>query len=211
MEIVQMLVGPMDVYAYLLGCPESKKAAVIDPGGSPARIKAEADKRGYEIIYILNTHNHPDHTAANSQLRALTGAKILIHKDDAPHLASSSMAAAAVSMGCQPSPAADGLLEDNGIIKLGENCEIKVIHTPGHTPGGVCFYTEGNLFTGDTLFVGAVGRTDFAGGSWPVMANSLKKRILTFPDDTVVWPGHHYGPSPTSTIGREKLTNPFVQ
>ena len=211
MEIVQMLVGPMDVYAYLLGCPTSKNAAVIDPGGAPERIKAEADKRGYQIIYILNTHNHPDHTAANGELKALTGAEILIHKDDAPDLASPGMAQASISMGCRPSPVADRAFNDNDIISLGEGCDLKVVHTPGHTPGGVCFYFDGNLFTGDTLFVGAVGRTDFVGGSWPTMQNSLQKRILTFPDDTVVWPGHHYGPSSSSTIGREKRTNPFVQ
>jgi glyoxylase-like metal-dependent hydrolase (beta-lactamase superfamily II) len=211
MEIVQMLVGSMDVYAYLLGCPESKKAAVIDPGGAAGKIKAEADKRGYEIIYILNTHNHPDHTAANAELKDLTGAKILIHKDDAHHLSSPSMASAAISMGCQPSPPADKTLDDNELISLGQDCQIKVVHTPGHTPGGVCFYNEGNIFTGDTLFVGAVGRTDLSGGSWPVMLNSLKNRVLTFPEDTVVWPGHHYGPTPQSTVGREKRTNPFVQ
>ena len=211
MEIVQMLVGPMDVYAYLLGCPESKNAAVIDPGGAAQRIKAESDKRGYKIIYILNTHNHFDHTAANAELQSLTGAQILIHKDDARDLDSPGMAAASISMGFEPSPSAGGVLSDNQVISLGPNCEIKVIHTPGHTPGGVCFYIDGNLFTGDTLFVGAVGRTDFAGGSWPVMLNSLQKRILTFPDETVVWPGHHYGPTASSTVGREKRTNPFVQ
>ena len=210
MEIVQMLVGQMDVYAYLIGCPETKNAAVVDPGGNAERIKAEADKRGYNIIYIINTHGHFDHTLANGTLKKLTNAKLLIHKDDAALLKAPEMRMMTQSMGYEPSPEPDEFITDNQEISLGENCKIKVMHTPGHSQGGVCLYIPGNVITGDTLFVGAVGRTDFPGGSWPVMRNSIFERILSLPDDTVVWPGHHYGPTPKSTVDRERRTNPFL-
>ena len=211
MEVVQLLVGYMDVYAYLIGCPETKKALVIDPGGDSKKIKAEADKKGWEIIYIVNTHIHPDHTADNAALKALTGAKLLVHKAEAQQLVSREMQSFSTSMGCAPSPGADEALEDNQVISLGPNCELKVLHTPGHSPGGICLYFDGHVFTGDTLFVGAVGRTDFPGGSWPLMLKSIQERILTLPPDTVVWPGHHYGPTNSSTVQREAMTNPFLQ
>ena len=210
MEIVQMLVGQMDVYAYLLGCPETKKAAVIDPGGNAERIKAEADKRGWQIIYIINTHGHFDHTMANGALKALTSAQLLIHQDDATLLTAPEMRMMTQSMGYDPSPAADAFITDNQEISLGDNCKIKALHTPGHSRGGVSFCFPGHIFTGDTLFVGAVGRTDFPGGSWPIMRKSIFERILTLPDNTVVWPGHHYGPSPSSTVAKERRTNPFL-
>lgn len=210
MQIVQMLVGQMDVYAYLIGCPETKNAAVVDPGGDGERIKTEADKLGYNIVYIINTHGHFDHTLANGVLKRLTGAKLLIHKDDAPLLTAPEMRMMTQSMGYEPSPDPDEYLSEGQEISLGDNCKIKVLHTPGHSQGGVCLYIPGNIITGDTLFVGAVGRTDFPGGSWPVMRKSIFERILSLPDETVVWPGHHYGPTPSSTVAREKRTNPFL-
>ena len=210
MEIVQILVGHMDVYAYLLGCPETKKAAVIDPGGHAERIKATADKHGWQIVYILNTHGHFDHTLANGALKTLTGAQLLIHKDDAALLAAPEMRMMTQSMGYDPSPPPDAFITDNQEIVLGDNCKIKVLHTPGHSRGGVSFYFPGHVFTGDTLFVGAVGRTDFPGGSWPVMRESIERRILSLPNDTVVWPGHNYGPSPSSSVANERRTNPFL-
>ena len=107
-------------------------------------------------------------------------------------------------------PAVDkGYVKDNDEIVIGD-VKLKVIHTPGHSRGGICLYGDGNLFTGDTLFVGAIGRDDLPGGDYAVYMDSIHKRILTLPEDTIVWPGHDYGVSPSSTIGREKIANPFL-
>ena len=115
----------------------------------------------------------------------------------------------AMQMGFTPSPSADVLLEDGDIISFGDK-GLTVLHTPGHSPGGICLYVEDNLFTGDTLFVGAVGRTDLPGGSMETLLRSIKDRILPLPDETIVWPGHDYGGSPTSTIALEKRHNPYI-
>ena len=188
MIIRQLDVGHMDNFCYLVGCEKTRKAVVIDPGAEVDRIVSEAHKDGLDIQYIVNTHGHGDHTAGSARLKALTGANIIIHK----------LEAAAV-------PQADILLSGDQELKVGE-ITFKVFHTPGHTPGGICLYAEGNLFTGDTLFVGDSGRTDLTGGHRPTLAASIR-RLMTLPDDTVVWPGHDYGPTSSSTIGWEKRHN----
>lgn len=188
MIIRQLDVGHMDNFCYLVGCEKTRKAVVIDPGAEVERIVSEAHKDGLVIQYIVNTHGHGDHTAGSARLKALTGANIIIH----------TLEAAAV-------PQADILLSGDQELKVGE-ITFKVFHTPGHTPGGICLYAEGNLFTGDTLFVGDSGRTDLTGGHRPTLAASIR-RLMTLPDDTVVWPGHDYGPTSSSTIGWEKRHN----
>lgn len=188
MIIRQLDVGHMDNFCYLVGCEKTRKAVVIDPGAEVERIVSEAHKDGLDIQYIVNTHGHGDHTAGSARLKALTGANIIIH----------TLEAAAV-------PQADILLSGDQELKVGE-ITFKVFHTPGHTPGGICLYAEGNLFTGDTLFVGDSGRTDLTGGHRPTLAASIR-RLMTLPDDTVVWPGHDYGPTSSSTIGWEKRHN----
>jgi len=188
MIIRQLDVGHMDNFCYLVGCEKTRKAVVIDPGADAERIVSEAHQDGLVIHYIVNTHGHGDHTAGSARLKALTGAIIIIHN----------LEAAAV-------PQADILLSDDQELKVGE-ITFKIFHTPGHTPGGICLYAEGNLFTGDTLFVGDSGRTDLTGGHRPTLAASIR-RLMTLPDDTVVWPGHDYGPTPSSTIGWEKRHN----
>jgi hydroxyacylglutathione hydrolase len=188
MIIRQLDVGHMDNFCYLVGCEKTRKAVVIDPGAEVDRIVSEAHKDGLVIQYIVNTHGHGDHTAGSTRLKALTGANIIIH----------TLEAAAV-------PQADILLSGDQELKVGE-ITFKVFHTPGHTPGGICLYAEGNLFTGDTLFVGDSGRTDLTGGHRPTLAASIR-RLMTLPDDTLVWPGHDYGPTSSSTIGWEKRHN----
>jgi glyoxylase-like metal-dependent hydrolase (beta-lactamase superfamily II) len=188
MIIRQLDVGHMDNFCYLVGCERTRKAVVIDPGADVERVVSEAHKDGLVIQYIVNTHGHGDHTAGSARLKALTGANIIIH----------TLEAAAV-------PQADILLSGDQELKVGE-ITFKVFHTPGHTPGGICLYAEGNLFTGDTLFVGDSGRTDLTGGHRPTLAASIR-RLMTLPDETVVWPGHDYGPTPSSTIGWEKRHN----
>ncbi|MFZ0611173.1 MAG: MBL fold metallo-hydrolase [Desulfobacterales bacterium] len=188
MIVEQLEIGAMDNFSYIVGCEETRKALVIDPGRDVERIVAAAQKHGLSIELIVNTHGHGDHTAGNAALKSLTGAKIIIHALDAAGY-----------------PAADVLLKDEKTLQLG-NITFDVIPTPGHTPGGICLYAQGNLFTGDTLFVGDSGRTDLAGGSRSTLGNSIR-RLMQLPDNTVIWPGHNYGPTPTSTIAWEKRNN----
>jgi len=189
MIIRQLEIGYMDNFCYLVGCEKTRKAMVIDPGADPERIAAAAQEEQVQIELIVNTHAHGDHTAGNARLKELTGAKIAIHELDANGY-----------------PSADIQLSgEENELQIGE-IVFRAIHTPGHTPGGICLYAQGNLFTGDTLFVGDSGRTDLAGGHRPTLGASIR-RLMKLPDDTVVWPGHDYGPTASSTIGWEKRHN----
>jgi hydroxyacylglutathione hydrolase len=170
---------------------------------------AEAEKNKIKINYIVNTHGHVDHIGGNDEMKKLTHAKIIVHKDDAVML-TSTPAMILRMFGAKQSPPPDILVDDGDKIDIG-NISLKVIHTPGHSPGGMCLYTPGYVFTGDTLFVEAVGRTDLPGGSWQVMYNSIQEKLFTLPEDTKVLPGHNYGRTPTSTIGHEKKYNPSVR
>ena len=188
MIIKQIEIGYMDNFCYIVGCKNTGKALVIDPGADAERILSEAEKEGLEIVDIVNTHGHGDHTAGNTALKSLTGAQIIIHEQDADRY-----------------PEADIFLANEKTLQMVE-ITFDIIHTPGHTPGGICLYAQGNLFTGDTLFVGDSGRTDLAGGHRPTLGKSIR-RLMELPDDTIIWPGHNYGPTPTSTIHWEKRNN----
>ena len=209
MFLKQMQVGHMAVFAYIVGDPESGEGLVIDPAADVDGILREAGKKGVRIKYIVNTHGHVDHISGNQEMKKKTGALIVVHEADADMLVSTP-AMVLRMFGAKPSPAADITVSDGDTIAVG-SVVLGVLHTPGHTPGGICLYTDGYVFTGDTLFVGAVGRTDLPGASWTVMYRSIREKILTLPDDTIVLPGHNYGSSPTSTVGREKRTNPFLR
>ena len=187
MIIKQIKIGGFDVFCYIVGGEKSGVGAVIDPGGNAGMIADEAKKAGLSIRYIFNTHGHGDHTAGNGQLKKLTGAKIVRHRLDAG------------------GGDADIRLDSEKTFTVGD-IVFTVFHTPVHTPGGICLYAEGNLFTGDTLFVGDSGRTDLPGGDRPALGRSIRS-LMELPDDTVVWPGHDYGPTPSSTLGWERRNN----
>lgn len=178
----------MDNFSYLVVCEQTKEALVIDPAGDVDVIIKEVKNCDLMVRYIVNTHGHRDHTSGNKRLKDYTGASIVMHKLDADRY-----------------PDVDIQIDKEQFLKLGK-VTFQIIHTPGHTPGGMCLYAEGQLFTGDTLFVGDSGRTDLPGGHRLTLGASIRK-LMQLPDDTVVWPGHDYGPTPHSTIGWEKRHN----
>ncbi len=210
MFVKQLQVGHMAVFAYIVGDPDTGEGLVIDPAAQVDLILSEAKKGGItKILYIVNTHNHVDHISGNAEMKQRTGAQIVIHEEDAEMLAKTPGMILKM-FGAKPSPSAEKVVREGDTIEVGK-VALKVLHTPGHTPGGISLYTEGYVFTGDTLFIGAVGRTDLPGGSWRAMLQAIREKLLVLPDDTVVFPGHNYGTSSSSTIGREKKTNSFLR
>jgi len=208
MIVEQMRVGPLAVFSHIVGRGPDKEGLIIDPAGSESKIVSRAEELGLVIRYVVNTHGHADHTCGNRVVLAKTGARLVAHKDDADEIMRGLNRAFSMAMGKRPSPAPQVLVSDGEIIRIGQT-GLKIIHTPGHTPGSICLYGEGNLFTGDTLFVGAVGRTDLKGGSFETLLDSLG-RLLDLPPETRVWPGHDYGDGPMSTMAHERETNPYI-
>jgi len=209
MHIEQIKVGFMDVFCYIVACPVKKEALVIDPAGNEEEIVERIDKNGFILKYIVNTHGHGDHTCGNAKVKELTGAEIIMHEEDDKIFNSPEGREMTRQLGFNISPNADIFVKDGDDITVGD-VTLKVLHTPGHSPGGTCLLGEGNLFTGDTLFVGAIGRTDLPGASLSQLMNSINRKLLTLPIETVVWPGHDYGDKPSSTVGIEKWSNPFL-
>ncbi|MCK4838457.1 MAG: MBL fold metallo-hydrolase [Desulfobulbaceae bacterium] len=208
MLIKAMTVGSMSVCCYLAICEETREAVVIDPGGDDDKVLALCAREKVTVRYIVNTHGHPDHVCGNGAIKKSTGAKIVMHEDDAAFFAKPEVEQYFSSLGLKSSPPVDKKVKDGDLLSFGKET-LSVILTPGHTPGGMCLYNAPDLFTGDTLFVGGVGRTDFPGGDGRVMFRAIQERLLVLPDQTVVWPGHGYGGA-TSTIGEEKRSNPFL-
>lgn len=210
MEVEQVKVGQMVVFSYIVSCTETKEALIIDPGGDEKLLAEKVKQKGLTLKYIVNTHGHSDHTCGNAKLKSLTGAKIIMHEIDDKLFRSKEAVAMGRGMGFEPSPAADITVKDGDEIKIGK-VTLKVLHTPGHTPGGICLLAEGQVFTGDTLFVGGIGRTDLPGSDNRQFMNAIRDKLVTLPDETIVWPGHDYGPRPSSTISLEKIANPWVR
>ena len=200
-------IGSMGVNCYIVGCEETREVAVIDPGGNAPAILDWLNRENLKARYIINTHGHIDHIGANRGVQEQTGAEILIHEGDASML-TSSVANFSFMMGSKvTSPAADRLIEHGDIIKIGNTVELEVIHTPGHSPGGVCLKCGENIiFVGDTLFQGSIGRTDFPGGSHEQLIGMIIERLLCYDDDVICYPGH----GPATTIGFERKHNPFL-
>jgi glyoxylase-like metal-dependent hydrolase (beta-lactamase superfamily II) len=197
--------GAMGANCYIVSCPETKKSAVIDPGADGKRIYRWILESGYQVEYILLTHGHVDHIGAVDDLREFCQAKVGIHSGDAGMLGDGRKNLSSyLGLPLELKPA-DFLLEEGQVLTVGQE-QLKVIATPGHTPGGVCFLTSDGLLSGDTLFEGSIGRTDFPGGSHRELLEQITGKLLVLPEDTRVYPGH----GGETTIGREKRENPFL-
>lgn len=206
MIIKKLEVGPIMANCYILGCESTKEAVVIDPGDDADRILMELAKSELKVKYLINTHGHFDHVGANKRMKDVTGAQLAIHPDDEPMLKELAQSALMFGMSAENSPPADLHLKDGDNITFGD-ITLNVIHTPGHSKGGICLYTPGHLFAGDTLFAGSIGRTDLSGGDYDTLISSIKEKLLILDEKTLVFTGH----GPETTIGNEKRMNPFLR
>ena len=206
MILRSLVVGPLEVNCYILGCERTGLSAVIDPGGDGDYILDTLDKEGLHLIYIINTHGHFDHTGANRPLKEATGAQLMIHRADLPLLERGARSAAQWGLWVDDSPPPDRFLEEGDGIVFGD-VTLQVLHTPGHSPGGISLYTDGMVFVGDTLFAGSIGRTDFPGGDYRTLIYSVRRKIFPLGDDVIVYPGH----GPETTVGQERRFNPFFR
>lgn len=197
--------GPLQVNCYILGCETTRKAVVVDPGGDVEQVLALLQQLDLQVQMVINTHGHFDHVGGNRKLIEATEAELLLHENDKELLGMAQQHAAAYGLPSELSPAPQRLLSGGQVIAVGD-LEIKVLHTPGHTPGGICLLVGDQLIVGDTLFAGSIGRTDLPGGNHQQLIDSINSQLLPLPDATVAHPGH----GPATTIGREKLYNPFL-
>lgn len=205
MEIIRVTAGVYGVNCYIV-YDSTKEGIVVDPGGDADEILNIIKEKDINIKYIVLTHGHGDHIGGLVELKNALQVPIMIHEEDKKMLEdgnknlSPTMAMGKVEV--EP----DILLKDGDIIKMGKE-EILVIHTPGHTKGGIALKVQDNIITGDTLFTGSIGRTDLLGGDYTQLIESIKEKLFIYPDETKVYPGH----GPSSTIGREKVANPFLK
>lgn len=192
MNVIEQIKVGYDNFCYLIFCPESRKCAVVDPGYDVSKIVSIINKNNLDVLYVINTHYHSDHTGCNKRVKDFfPKTKIVISEIDNNNL----------------NPKADFTVVDNDMLHLG-TIIIRIIHTPGHTPGGICLIIDdGALLTGDTLFIGDCGRTDLPGGSIDGMFKTLNEKIKKLPDHLVVYPGHDYGVKPYDALGNQKKTN----
>jgi hydroxyacylglutathione hydrolase len=209
MLIKQVELGADKVFCYILACEETREAVIIDPCGDEGKLLAMIEELGLTPLFIINTHCHPDHTCGNEIIRNATGAAIVRHGADELLLQDPAAKEYFDRQGFPASPPADKLVNDGDELSFGRY-RLRIIHTPGHSPGSICIYAADNLFTGDSLFVGAAGRVDVPGGDFSTLIGSLAEKIAILPDTTTIWPGHDYGDSKTSTVGREKNENPYL-
>ncbi|MFC2019586.1 MBL fold metallo-hydrolase [Chloroflexota bacterium] len=205
MIIRKLVVGPLATNCYLVGAEATKAGMIIDPGGSAGEILDAVKGLELQIGLIVMTHGHIDHIGALEEVRKATGAEVAIHQDDAFYLEERPVSAVfgLPYPDCSPP---DRLLKDGDIIDIDE-LSFEVLHTAGHSPGGICLLGNGVLFSGDTLFNYGIGRSDFPGGNGRLLIDNIRSRLMPLPDNTVVYTGH----GPDTTIGAERGGNPFLR
>jgi len=203
--VEKLVVGPFASNCYIVGSESNKEGMIIDPGDEAKQILKRVKDLELDIKFIVLTHGHIDHTGALKEVREVTGAKVAIHTDDAKSLKVQSLSRIfGLSYPTPPPP--DRLLKDGDSLDVG-GMHFEVLHTPGHTPGGICLLGEGVVFSGDTLFNYGIGRTDLPGGSYSQLMNGIQNKLLVLPDNTVVYPGH----GSDTTIGAERKGNTFLR
>jgi glyoxylase-like metal-dependent hydrolase (beta-lactamase superfamily II) len=213
-EIVRVIVGPVQCNCYVVSDTVSKQAYLIDPGAETRDLMVYLNKMKFALQGILITHAHVDHVGGIEMVLASYQAPVYYHAEDMPlylslALQAESMGFGLEELGARQPTVGEPTLRDNREFSFSSG-NVRVLHTPGHTPGSVCFHAEGDepvVFSGDTLFEGSIGRTDLWGGSFPQIMTSIRKRLLTLPDDVRVLPGH----GEFTSIGRERTTNPFIR
>ncbi len=206
MEVHKIEVMPLGTNCYFAFDESTREGIVIDPGGSSDLIMKKIDELKMKVVAIVNTHGHWDHVGANQTVSEKMGVPVFIHEDDADYLTDPAKNISNM-MGTQSqTKAADHLLKEGDTVTFG-SCKLEVIHTPGHTPGGICLYGHGVLFCGDTLFYRSIGRTDLPGGDFHTLIESIKNKIFTLPGDTLVCPGHGM----VTNVRDEINGNPFVR
>ena len=203
MILKKLEVGNFAANCFIVGDEATKEGIVIDPGAEGGLILKQVKALGLNIKYIVLTHSHMDHTGGVAAVKEGTGAKLAIHEEEANSLRRPLFRG--MMPLASPPPEPDLLLTEGDTVNVGK-IALKVLHTPGHTPGGMSLYTEGAVFTGDTLFNFGIGRADFPGADYDQELESIRNKLLTLPDDTKVYPGH----GPDTTIGVERRGNPFL-
>jgi len=205
--IEKLVVGALQTNCYLVGDEATREGIIIDPGGNGALILETVQRLKLDVKLVVNTHGHVDHIAANREVMEATGAPLAIHPDDA-NMLTNPLRSFAILMGkIHPSPPATVLLEEGSTVEFG-SIVLQVLHTPGHSAGSISLWCaeEKAVFSGDVLFNLSIGRADLPGGSQRVLLQSIREKLFTLPDDTVVYPGH----GPVTTIGFERVHNPWV-
>jgi glyoxylase-like metal-dependent hydrolase (beta-lactamase superfamily II) len=205
MNYTIIVVGALETNCYLAYCDETKECAIVDPGAQSELIFPEIYEAGLKPVMIINTHGHVDHTGANRDMKDKFGVPLLIHAADAAMLGKSQSLELSLFLAAKDSPPADRTFSDGEEIRIG-NGALRVLHTPGHTPGSVSLLAPGFLLSGDTLFFEGLGRTDLPGGSQKQIEQSIRTKIMTLPDDLLVLPGH----GPRTTVGDERGNLPFL-
>jgi glyoxylase-like metal-dependent hydrolase (beta-lactamase superfamily II) len=208
MILKNLVVGPIAANCYVIGDEDSKSGAIIDPGDEADRILNLVNESELQIEYLIGTHGHFDHIAAVGPLKKALGCDFLLHRNDLPFVANSTATARQWGFDIEQVPDPDRYIDKGDVLKVGK-LDLQILHTPGHSPGGICVYLpkENLVFTGDTLFQGSIGRTDFPLGSMETLVRSIQTVLYTLADSTRAYTGHG---EPTS-IGEEKRNNMFVR
>ncbi len=204
LRVTVMEVGPLAENAYIVGHPASGKAVLIDPGEDAEAILGQLSAAGMVLDKILLTHGHFDHVGGVRLIKERTGAGVYAHPEEVDRMLKAPRQGAMFGLGVDKPPAPDVLVRDGDIVPFVDQ-QFRVLHTPGHTPGHVAFVCGGLAFVGDLIFAGSIGRTDLPGGSHLALVRSVREKIFTLPDDTILLPGH----GPATTVGEERRSNPF--